>query len=251
MHSTLFGAGFANTYDSYLSPFSYKGVDARIIRQTERRTHMMHDRVNYQTLLDVDFQYTRNPGRNIHGYSGGVRYSNAWLYSFLGSNTDTYGHNIKNAKSSPLEVLGGIGATGYLGGIYNGRSGSNNPAQAKADIMLDAVGQVRYTFHVSNHPWLVRYQVNIPLMGLAFSPQYGQSYYEIFVGGNYDHNTVFASFVNMPSMRHLLTLDIPIGRNNVRIGWSGSFMQSTFNGIRYHSYSNTFLIGFTKYFKRM
>ena len=76
---------------------------------------------------------------------------------------------------------------------------------------------------------------------------FGQSYYEIFSLKDYDHNCVFANFINTPSMRHLITLDIPIGRNTLRIGYAAEFMQSKWNGIRYHAYSHNFMIGFTKH----
>jgi len=116
--------------------------------------------------------------------------------------------------------------------------------------MIDLTGGAQYSIKAFNRDWLIRYSLSIPFAGLAFSPQYGQSYYEMFLLDDYDHNCVFANFVNMPSMRHLLTLDIPIGHNILRVGYAGEFMQSRFNGLRYHSYSHGFMIGFTKYFVR-
>jgi hypothetical protein len=50
----------------------------------------------------------------------------------------------------------------------------------------------------------------------------------------------------MPSMRHLLTADIPLGRHILRLGYNGQFNQSAFNELRYHSYSHNFMIGFVK-----
>lgn len=240
MHSTLYGFGHSSVLDTYLSPFSYQGIEARIIRQTERPTRMLRGRISYQTMIDLAAQYTKNPAKNVKALSGGVRYSNAWLY-----NAAIPLHTTRHK----LAWKAGLAASGYLGGVYNTRNG-NNPAQAKADIMIDLTGQLHYSFRVRRKEWLVRYKLNIPFLGAAFSPQYGQSYYEIFGQGNYDHNVVFANFVNMPSMRHLLTIDIPIGHNRLRMGWAGEFMQAKFNGLKYHSYSNDFMIGFTKYFTR-
>ena len=235
LHSTLFAFGSANVYDSYLSPYSQTGIEARILRQTERMTKLWSGRISYHTEIDLNASRTKNPARNVKTYAGGIRYSNAWLYNF--------------SSTRRLRTAAGLAASAYAGCVYNERNG-NNPAQAKADLMLDLTGQAVYTFRLGRRQWSVRYRLAVPLVGLAFSPQYGQSYYEIFSLKDYDHNCVFANFINMPSMRHLLTLDIPVGHNIVRLGYAGEFMQSRWNGLRYHSYSHNVVVGFTKYFIR-
>lgn len=236
MHSTLFGAGFANVLDSYLSPYSYTGANVRILRQTERRLRRGGGHISYLTNTDFNASATKNPARNVKSYSGGLRYSNAWLYNFR--------------DNRPLRFTAGLQASGYLGCVYNERN-NNNPAQAKLDVMIDLAGGAQYQFRgAAGRMWTARYFLSVPFVGLAFSPRYGQSYYEMFGLGHYDHNCVFACFVNMPSMRHLLTLDIPIGHNRLRIGYSAELMQAKFNGIRNHYYTHDFMIGFTKYFVR-
>ncbi len=236
MHSTLFGVGVANVLDSYLSPYSYTGINGRILRQTERRLRRGGGHISYLTQMDVKGSYTKNPARNVKSYSGGIRYSNAWLYNFR--------------DEKPLKFTAGLQASGFLGCVYNDRN-SNNPAQAKLDVMVDLAGGLQYNFRgAAGKTWKARYFLSIPFIGLAFSPRYGQSYYEIFELGSYDRNCVFANFVNMPSMRHLLTLDIPVGHNILRIGYSAELMQAKFNGIKNHYYTHDLMIGFTKYFVR-
>ena len=233
MHSTLYGIGTANVLDSYLSPYSYKGINARIMRHTERRLYRWNGRISYRTFVDFNASAVKNPAKNVDGYSGGIRYSNAWLYNF---------EDIRK-----WHFYAGLQASGYLGCVYNERN-SNNPAQAKADVTIDLAAGAHYRFRVGKSQWLLRYYVSIPFVGLAFSPQFGQSYYEIFSLHDYDHNCVFANFINMPSMRHLLTVDIPVGHNMLRIGYSAEFMQARFNGLSYHYYTHDFMVGFTKYF---
>lgn len=234
-HSTMLGIGKANVMDSYLSPYNYTGPELRLLRETMRMTKLLDGKVSNQTLVDVNASYLENRTKTAEEWAVGIRYSIGWHYHF-----PTIGR---------FRVLCGLMASGYLGGVYNTRNG-NNPAQAKADITIDASAMAFYGFSVGGKEVQMRYQVNVPLVGVAFSPNYGQSYYEIFSLGHYDHNVVFAHVGNMPSMRHLLTADIPVGKHTLRVGYSGQFNQSTFNNLRYHSYTHDFMLGFVKYFSR-
>lgn len=238
-HSTMFGLGVTNVYDTYLSPFSYSGGEVRIIRETYRMTNMMEGRVSVQTLVDFNLGYTDNPTGNAHELVGGLRYGWNWFYPFMNRSLSCHRH---------LRLLAGGGAYGYLGGIYNTRNG-NNPAQGKLNLMTNLTGMAEYDFRMLKKSFSLRYQISMPLMGVAFSPNYGQSYYEAFSLGNYDKNVVFAWMGNMPSLMHLLTLDIPLSKSTIRIGYRGEFNQSTWNNLRYHQYSNCLMLGWVKKFK--
>lgn len=235
MHSSVIGGGFANVLDTYLSPYNYKGPEIRIMRETMRMTKLWGGRVSNQSLIDLNCSYLDNAAGTAHEWAGGIRYSQSWHY-----NSDPIGK---------FYLLGGLSASGYAGVVYNTRNG-NNPAQAKVDLCVDLSGMAMYKFRMFNRSAVLRYQLSIPFVGVAFSPNYGQSYYEIFTLGNYDKNAVFAYFGNMPSMRNMLTLDIPLGRTTIRIGYVAQFNQALFNELRYHSYSHNFMIGFVKRFIR-
>ena len=86
-------------------------------------------------------------------------------------------------------------------------------------VNIAGSGMVIYRFHIGNYPLIARYQANVPLMGLMFSPEYGQSYYEIFNLKHGGKNILFTSLHNQPALRQLLTLDFPIGNMNVRAGY--------------------------------
>lgn len=245
LHSSMIGAGWANVLDTYLSPYNYKGSDYRIQRETQRMTTLWNGRVSNQSLIDVNACVNENHVGNIDEYAGGIRYSQGWLYNFANGNIV----NPVERSASRWNFAAGLAASGYLGVVYIDRSG-NNPAQAKADIMIDATAMATYDMRIAGHHYLWRYQFAIPLMGIAFSPNYGQSYYEAFVLGNSDHNVLFAYPGNMPSMRHRLTLDIPIRRYTLRLGYVAQFNQSTFNHLKYHSWTHDLVIGFNKYLYR-
>ena len=245
LHSTMIGVGSSNVLDTYLSSYNYTGTDYRIQRETMRMTNLWKGRVANQSLIDVNADINENHAGNLDEYAEGVRYTQVWFYNFMNGNVV----NPVERSHSRFNFAAGLSASGYLGVVYISRSG-NNPAQAKADLMINMSGLATYDMVISKHHYLWRYQVSFPLMGIAFSPNYGQSYYEAFVAEHYDHNVVFAYPGNMPSMRHKLTLDIPIKRYTLRVGYVGEFHQSMFNHLKYHSYAHDFMIGFNKYLYR-
>ncbi|MDE7085209.1 MAG: DUF3316 domain-containing protein, partial [Prevotella sp.] len=132
--------------------------------------------------------------------------------------------------------------------IYN-TSNSNNPAQARAALNLMPTGVASYRFSLFGKPFQARYELNLPLCGIRFSPHYGQSYYEIFSRGDNDHNVVATSFVTAPEWRQLITLDAQLSRRiTLRVGYLGNMQQARINGLHQHIYTHRFLIGFTRCF---
>ena len=245
LHSTLVGVGWANVLDTYLSPYNYKGTDIRLQRETMRMTKMWGGRVSNQVFIDVNAAFTENHARNLKEYAGGIRYTQGWFYNFGKGNVV----NPVERSQSRFNIAVGLAASAYVGGIYIDRNG-NNPAQAKADLMIDVSAMATYDMVIARHHYLWRYQVSAPFIGIAFSPAFGQSYYEMFELKHRDHNVLFAYPGNMPSMRHRLTLDVPIRKYTLRVGYVAQINQSLFNHLKYHSWTHDFVIGFNKYLYR-
>lgn len=247
-HSTMAGGGLANILDTYLSPYSYTGEHAAFIYETDRPLHRwskdsISPRLHLRQSICLDGSHVQNPARNTTEWAGGIDYSAAWLYTLT-----------HRPLSGRLTLEAGPMAEAYAGGIYNEHDG-NNPAQAKASVTLNAALRASLRFRLLRREALARYTLSVPLLGMAFSPAYGQSYYEAFGLGHYDHNIVLAHPANMPSMRHLLSVDLPLRPSRsatcIRLGYAADIMQSRFNGLRYHAYSHTFLIGVTRTFRRL
>lgn len=231
MRSTLFGIGYNNTLETYLSPLEYTGAEIRFMHERMRMTRLMGGNVSTQSIIQGNLSYTENPAGNAHMYAGLVNWSYALHYRFRLS------PQLKILAGPVLDLNGGV--------VYNLRN-SNNPAQAKAYGSLGASAMAIYKFRIGHCPFTLRYQADLPLLGAMFSPEYGESYYEIFSLHNGGRNVVFTSLYNSPSLRQMLTLDFPINTTVIRAGYGCDIRQAKVNNLKSHSYSHCFMIGFVR-----
>ncbi len=132
----------------------------------------------------------------------------------------------------------------FIGGIYNTRNG-NNPAQLKLGIDVAPSVRAAYKFRVFRKRMRLNYCIGVPFVGLQFSPAYGQSYYEIFAKSDYDHNVCFTSVFGAASLSQRLTMSVFFRKAALTFGYLNNCRQSKVNSLKYHSYSHSFVIGYT------
>lgn len=233
VRSAMVGVGMANIYDTYLSPLEYKGPELRFMHESMRMTRLMGGSVSAQRIVQANISYTDNISKSSNSYSGMFN----WTYALH------YQYNVDDN----FKVLFGPMVDLNAGFIYNTRN-SNNPAQAKCYGSIDASAMLIYKFKIVRYPMVVRYQANLPFAGVMFSPEYGQSYYEIFSLKHGGRNVLFTSFHNAPSLRQMLTLDFPVGKTILRAGYLCDIQQAKVNNLKSHFYSHNFMIGFVRNF---
>ena len=234
--STMIGLGTSNVLDTYLSQEHFTGLGMSFLSTIERnRTDC-----RWSTIMEHEANISSVKDRpdTKHELEGAYNFYWGKLYSL-------------QLMDNKLKLQAGGLVNASLGVIYN-TSNSNNPAQARAHLNVMPTGTATYRFQLFKHTLVARYELSLPLAGIMFSPNYGQSYYEIFSRGNYDHNIVPTTFVSAPEWRHMLTLDIPINTQhsafNIRIGYLGNMQQAKVNNLRQHVYTHRVLIGVTKRF---
>lgn len=229
--ATMYGIGYTNVFDTYLSPQEYKGMDFRISRETMRMTKLLDGNVSVQNFFQANIGYTHNRVENNNTFNGLVNWNYGLHYQFRLT------ENFKLLAGALADINGGF--------VYNLRN-TNNPASARAFINLDASAMAIWHTKIKNYPLTFRYQINVPVVGVMFSPHYGQSYYEIFTLGNSNGVIQFTSLHNQPSMRQMLSIDFPIRYAKLRFSYLADLQQSDVNNIKTHTYSHVFMMGFVK-----
>lgn len=225
-----YGVGYANIFDTYLSPQEYKGVDFRILRESMRMTNGIKN-VSIQNILQANISYTHNYIDNNNSLSGMVSWN--------------YGLHYQFQITPNFKILAGGLIDANLGFIYNMRNG-NNPASARAFLNLTGSGLAIWRVKIKNYPLILRYQLNVPLVGGMFSPHYGQSYYEIFSVGNDKNTFKFTSLHNQPSFKQYFTVDFPIKQITFRFSYICDIQQSKLNSLKTHMYTHTFMVGYVQ-----
>ena len=231
--SSMLGFGRTNILDTYLSAEHFKGNGISFVTTIERQ----RPEKRWSTLMEheANLSTTKDRAKTQKELEGAYNFYWGKLYSW-----QLFDNSLK------LQAGGLVNAS--LGVIYNTSNG-NNPAQARVHLNIMPTGVATYKFNLWNKPFTARYEVSLPLCGIMFSPNYGQSYYEIFSLGNYDHNVVPTTFVSAPEWRQMLTLDVHLWKSAaLRIGYLGNMQQAKVNNLRQHVYTHRLLIGFTKQF---
>lgn len=226
--ATQLNVGAANSLDTYLSPEKYRGLELRfnsdVMRNSTKR------QLTYSLSHEGALGYLHNRVGNAHELCGHYAFAYGVMYRW-------------QLMDDRLRIMAGGMAEGSIGFAYNTRTSANNPAQAYVSMDIGPQVAAQYRFRLFNRVFRVSYSARVPLVGLMFSPNYGQSYYEIFDRGNYDRNIVPVTIATF-QMRQQVALDIPVGkRTAIRVGYLGDIRQTKPNGLRQHHYYNAGTIG--------
>lgn len=228
--TTAFAIGNTQRLDTYLSQEEYRGTDYRFISNVLR---IRPNKWDLQFTHEGSLDYTHNRVDNANTLAGHYDFTFAMM------------KRLDNFENGPFTLRAGFMSDLYVGFAYNMRNSTNNPAQGYASLSIGGTAMGTYRLKIGDKTIPITYEVRVPMIGIMFSPAYGQSYYELFNNGNYDNNIVFTSIAIL-QLRHQLFAEYPISKNiNIRIGYFGDYRQSKPNNLKQHTYTNSFLIGVT------
>lgn len=230
---TMVGLGAYRMKNTYLSPIDYTGTGMRIVNERMKIVPLAEYRVSSQRIFDVDVSSVHNPAGTVAALAGFAAYS--------------FGYHYRFQLLPDFRLLTGASVKGMFGFIYNTQA-ANNPIATHVDVDLNASAMGIYTFRIKNYPFTCRIQTDFPLVGGLFTPNYGQSYYEIFGLGNTSGVVGFSSLHNKFAMRNVVSVDFSVWKFTFRMGYLNSFYTTHINDIKTQYTSHNLMIGIVKEF---
>lgn len=219
--------GSSHIADTYLSPLRYNGWSAAFAYERMQAMKFAPEKWIMSLGFEAGVERTLNQSGNATIWSAGL--------------TGRWGMMKRITALGPVNIAAGGSTSLNIGALYTSRNG-NNPVAAKASWTVNATAMAWYNLKIKGLPVTLRWQPTLPLTGCFFSQQYGELYYEIYLGdrSNLAH---MAWPSNYFALDNLLTADIRFGATALRIGYHSSALSTKVNNITTRMISNSFVIG--------
>lgn len=223
--------------DTYLSPNEYLGycmsynyfaispIEFSDSKRKEPKGSIFGNSpiVRHERLIDIvenDFRIasTNNKSNNRTMYLIDDDFRYSLLYGLIKSKFGDW-------------YLGG-GADINCGSVYN-PANTNNPASLKVGFSFAASTLYTYILPFESIPARVILNGNISLAGCVFSPEFGESYYELFsLNNEFFRRIYFSNPKNLLKTNLKLSFDIPVlDMFNMNIGGYCNYYNSNINSI--------------------
>lgn len=219
--------GMARDLSTYLSPLYYEGFDVALSASWTKAFQRWPDRCVMRFESAVDMQRMLNPAGTalMWGLTGRFNWGLLWRKDFMRGWRVTVGPMI--------DVFGGA--------MYLVRNG-NNPVNALASAGMDVAGSLSRRFRLGRVSVEVADEIRIPALSVFFSPQYGETYYEIYLG-NRRGLAHFGWWGNAMGVDNLLSLKFNLGRTGLLLGYRLDLRTFQACGLKTQLLRNAFVIG--------
>ncbi len=222
-----FEIGRRSEVAQYLSPITYHGTDfalsgfwTKAMPFNPQRFKMDFDaRVSYVSMLNLAGSAT-TLGLDAHF---------SW-------HMDRY---FRLPHDLTVSIGGGPAITG---GVLALLRNSNNPVDVTIKAAIELGASLHWRSKIGRIPIVCSERLSIPLIGAFFMPQYGETFYEIYLG-NRRGLAHFAWPGNMPGIDNVLSISMDLGNTALYVGYRLSYTTAYANNLSTRMLTNGFVIG--------
>ena len=221
--------GGASILDTYLTPIRYHGVNTRLAYEGLRAMKFSPDRWIMQGVTAVEYANVQNPAGNHTMHSLMIDAKWGMMHRW----NDVFTPRLTLHLGGSPQLRGGV--------IYNAYN-SNNPVSAKIRLSLNLSAMASYHINVGRVPVTLRYQATLPTIGAFFSLDYGEAFYELYVGNTQGIVNV-GWWGNRFDIENLLTADLHLGNSVLRLGYRNLIETSWVHNLNTQIFTHGFVIG--------
>ncbi len=219
--------GTKTALSTYLSPLTYSGMNWSLMGNWKKVLSRKAPDIIMEFDTEASAARLLNKSKTAYEYSIDVRFG--------------YGMKWRRRLPAGVQVTAGGELDIQGGALYLPRN-SNNPAAVLASISLAPTAGVSYHFNIRKLPVLLTDEVRIPSLGIFFSPQYGETYYEIYLG-NHKGLVQTGWWGNNFRIDNLLCATLDFGRTAMTIGYRFRTDTSWVNQLNTQIFSHSFVVG--------
>ena len=219
--------GYAAVHDSYLTPITYSGTDLAL--RYEALRPVWDDKWLWQLGVGTDYNYVENKAHNND------------LHKLMGDITFDMQRRWQGAIAHRVDLSAGP-MTQLRAGIIYDEVNSNNPVSVRAHWNVGVTGMAVWNTRLKRKPITLRYQVQLPVTGVFFAPEYDESYYEIYLG-NRRNLAHLGWWGNHLDMTHYVGADVRMGGTTLRLGYRARMEHWTVNQIKVHDVTHSIVLG--------
>lgn len=219
--------GGARDLSTYLSPLYYKGFDIALSGSWSKAFNVRPESWLMRFEGGVNFSDMMNPAKTARMYSMQARFNWGMLWRCHPAN------RWQVAVGPMLNVYGGA--------LYLMRN-SNNPVSVIASAGIDIAAMGSFRFNIGSLPVILSDELRIPTLSAFFNPEYGETYYEIYLG-NHRGLAHCGWWGNAFGIDNLLSLKLDFGRTAMQVGYRVDFRSFWSDGLNTHLLRNAFVIG--------
>ena len=222
-----FEVGRTSVLATYLSPLKYTGTSLGISGNWLKALPFNPQHAIMEFNLQSSIASMLNPAHSAKmiGIIGDFSWGIAWRKKIL----------------CDIQFAAG-GAIHLAGGAYYLIRNSNNPVQAIANGSLDITALISRHFKIGKLPVLIADNIKIPSIGLFFCPQYGETYFEIYLGNH--KGLIHPSWWgNNFRIDNLLSVTLDFGKTAMTLGYRFNIYSQCANNLNTKIFNNYFVIG--------
>lgn len=212
---------------TYLSPLTYKGSQTAVYGSWSKAMPFNPEKAVMNFDASASFCNILNPAKTAR---------------MVGLNAE-FSWDMQYRKRLPhnFQITAG-GGVDLSGGAYYLLRNSNNPVQAMVNLSLVAAASASYHFKIKKLPILISDRVKLPSLGVFFCPEYGETYYEIYLG-NHKGLAHAGWWGNNFRIDNLLSVTLDFGRTAMQVGYRLNVTTQWANHLNTKIITNSFVIG--------